>query len=60
LIIEISEKAINSLFRDIDYEEDDKIEVQLAAELEAIIFNKIITTIRSGRIRRALVRYRNS
>jgi hypothetical protein len=60
LIIEISEKTINSLLRDIDYEEDDEIEVQLTAELEAIIFNEAIIIIRSGRIRRAPVRYRNS
>jgi hypothetical protein len=60
LTIKIFEKAINSLFRDIDYEEDDKVEVQLAAELEAIIFNEATTTTRSDRIRRASVRYRNS
>jgi hypothetical protein len=60
LIIEISEKVINSLFRDINYEEDDEVEAQLAAELEAIIFNKATTTTRSGRIRRAPVRYRNN
>jgi hypothetical protein len=53
LTIKISEKAI-------DYEEDNNIEVQLAAELEVTIFNEVITTIRSGRIKRASVRYRNS
>jgi hypothetical protein len=60
LTIKIFEKAINSLFRDIDYEEDDKVEVQLAAELEAIIFNEATTTTRSDRIRLSSVRYRNS
>jgi hypothetical protein len=60
LIIEISEKVINSLFRDIDYEEDNRIEIQLAAELKTNIFNEIITTTRNDRIRRALIRYRNS
>jgi hypothetical protein len=60
LTIEISEKIINSLFRDIDYEENDGVEIQLIAELEVITFNEIITIIRSGRIRRALIRYRNS
>jgi hypothetical protein len=53
LIIEIPEKAI-------DHEEDDDVEVQLAAELKATTLNEVTTTIRSGRIRRAPVRYRNS
>jgi hypothetical protein len=53
LIIEILEKAI-------DHEEDDNIEVQLAAELEATTFNKVTTITRSGRIRRASIRYRNN
>jgi hypothetical protein len=60
LTIEISEKAINSLFRNIDYKEDNKVETQLTAELETITFNKATITIRSGRIRRAPIRYRNN
>jgi hypothetical protein len=53
LIIEIPEKTIN-------HEEDNNVEAQLAAELEATTLNEVTTTIRSGRIRRAPVRYRNS
>jgi hypothetical protein len=53
LTIKISKKVI-------DHEEDDNVEIQLAAELEVIILNEITTTIRSNRIRRASVRYRNS
>jgi hypothetical protein len=60
LIIKISEKIINSLFRDINYKENNEIEIQLTAELETITFNEVITTIRSDRIRRASIRYRNS
>jgi hypothetical protein len=60
LTIETSEEAINSLFRDIDHEEDDGVETQLVAELEATTLNETTTTTRSGRIKRAPVRYRNS
>jgi hypothetical protein len=53
LTIKTPEKAI-------DHEEDDDVETQLAAELEATTLNEVTTTTRSGRIRRASVRYRNS
>jgi hypothetical protein len=56
LAIEVSGEAIDSLFRE-DYE-DDEIEAQLAAELEATTLNAAITITRSSRTRRAPVRYR--
>jgi hypothetical protein len=56
LAIKISGEAINSLFRE-DHE-DDKIEAQLAAELETTILNAATTTTRNNRTRRAPVRYR--
>jgi hypothetical protein len=60
LTVKTFEEAVNSLFRDIDYEEDEGVETQLAAELDAITLNEATTITRSGRIRRAPVRYRNS
>jgi hypothetical protein len=56
LAIEVPGEAIDSLFRE-DYK-NNKIEAQLAAELEAITLNAATTTTRSSRTRRALVRYR--
>jgi hypothetical protein len=60
LTAETSEEAVNSLFRDINDKDDEGVEAQLAAELETITLNEATTTTRSGRIRRAPVRYRNS
>jgi hypothetical protein len=60
LTAKTSEEAVNSLFRDINDEEDEGVEAQLAAELETITLNEATTTSRSGKIRRAPVRYRNS
>jgi hypothetical protein len=56
LVIEVPGEAIDSLFRE-DHE-DDEIEAQLAAELEATTLNAATTTTRSSRTRRAPVRYR--
>ena len=56
LAIKVPGEAINSLFRE-DHE-DNEIEAQLAAKLEATTFNATTTTTRSSRIRRAPVRYR--
>jgi hypothetical protein len=56
LAIEIPGEAIDLLFRE-DHE-NNEIEAQLAAELEAIILNAATTITRSSRIRRAPVRYR--
>jgi hypothetical protein len=56
LAIEVPGEAIDSLFRE-DHE-DDEIEAQLAAELEATTLNAATTTTRSSRTRRAPVRYR--
>jgi flagellar biosynthesis/type III secretory pathway protein FliH len=52
LTIETSEEAIDH--------EDDDVEAQLAAELEATTLTEVTNTTRSSRIRRAPVRYRNS
>jgi hypothetical protein len=56
LVIEVPGEAIDSLFRE-DHE-NDEIEAQLAAELEATTLNAATTTTRSSRTRRAPVRYR--
>jgi K+-sensing histidine kinase KdpD len=56
LVIKVPGEAIDSLFRE-DHE-DDEIEAQLAAELEATTLNAATTITRSSRTRRAPVRYR--
>ena len=56
LVIKVPGETIDSLFRE-DHE-DDEIEAQLAAELEATALNAATTTSRSSRTRRAPVRYR--
>ena len=60
-VINEAEEAITLLFQDIDYGDPNEVEAQLITELETTTLNtnKIITT-RSGRIRRAPVRFRNS
>jgi hypothetical protein len=55
LAIEVPGEAIDSLFRE---DEDNEIEAQLVAELEATTLNAATTTTRSSRTRRAPVRYR--
>jgi hypothetical protein len=56
-----AEEAIILLFQDIDYEDPDKVETQLVAELEATTLNtNEATTTRNGRTRRAPGRFRNS
>jgi hypothetical protein len=59
--IDKAEEAIILLFQDIDYEDPDKVKAQLVAELEATTLNtNEATTTRSGRTRRAPVRFRKS
>jgi hypothetical protein len=61
-VINKVEEAIQLLFQNIDYEEPNKVEIQLIAELEAIIFN-INQITSSNRLKRAagpLIRFRNS
>ncbi len=60
-VINKAEEAIILLFQNINYEDPNEVEAQLITELETTTLNtnKIITT-RSGRIRRAPVRFRNS
>ncbi len=61
VIINEIEEDIVLLFQDIDYGDPNEIKTQLIAKLETTIFNtnKVII-IRSGRIRRVLVRFCNS
>lgn len=61
--IDADAEAIDLLFQDIDYGEPERVEAQLAAQLEATTLNEATidqATSRSGRIRRAPVRFRNS
>jgi hypothetical protein len=62
-VINKVEEAIQLLFQNIDYEELNKIKIQLIAELKTIIFNINQITTRSNRLKRAaglLIRFRNS
>ncbi len=60
-VIDEAEEAITLLFQDIDYGDPNEVEAQLVAELEATTLNtNEVTTTRSGRTRRAPVRFRNS
>jgi membrane protein involved in colicin uptake len=59
--IDEAEEAIVLLFQDIDYGDPNGVEAQLVAELEATTLNTDeAATTRSGRTRRAPVRFRNS